>query len=105
MRRDFTIQGTFSPALVTQVKECFGDQSVEYGLALAGAPQLVELMSNYNRERFDAHEVVEISAPTLSDKARKLILRADWLVKVDNLRSQLEEHIGPNPRVPDWLKT
>lgn len=92
-----TTQNIYSNTVIQTSKELFGEESVEYGLALSGAFQLHAHLKKYFTQTFSPEEVVYASEGNTA-----ILEKAQWLLKVKQL-IDIVEACQRGKQQPPWF--
>lgn len=95
-----TTQSVYSKAVVDECEELFGNDSIEYGLAIAGLPQLIKLLSTH-LQRFRPEAILMVA--NVNDPNRSgIIAAAERAVQIANLKQSAEPAADRAP-TPSWF--
>ena len=100
-RTQSTKQNTYSEEVVIEVRKIFGDTSVEYGLALSGAMDLLRLLTSDHIRLFTAGELVAATETNPGQESR-FLNEAKRIARIEDLTSKiLGEQAGK--KQPTWM--
>lgn len=93
-------QQMYGQGIVKEVADLFGNDSAEYGLALAGSPQLPKLLEKHNH-RFTPEAILHVSEDT--QHAQGIVDVAKRHIAIAELKKRAEVAVLRN-KEPEWFK-
>lgn len=96
-------QGIYTESIIERTKVLLGDTSVEYGMALCGALELVPSLRRYVRNFSATEAQVMLKVTDGQDEGADLIDEMQHQLEIIELLELIDGQLGSSPKPAPWF--